>query len=234
MIRVILWDVDGTLLDFKKAERGSLQTCFKTFDLGPCPEDRVARYSALNDSFWKRLERGEITKAELLPGRFEVFFKQEGIVFDQYDAFNKAYQRQLGEQIFFLEHSRDLLAKLKQTGQVRQYAVTNGTKAAQDRKLEKSGLGVLFDRVFISEEVGAEKPSPAFFETVWKTIGPVPKDEVLIVGDSLTSDMKGGSQEGIVCAWYNPSGAPMPPELDLTYDLRSLWEVESIVLGSHM
>ena len=87
MIRVILWDVDGTLLNFPAAERQSLMDSFEKFGLGPCPEDRVARYSKLNASYWKRLEKGEITKAELLPGRFREFFQQEGIHSGHGDGF---------------------------------------------------------------------------------------------------------------------------------------------------
>ena len=97
MIRVLLWDVDNTLLDFPAAERRALQETFAQFRLGPCPEDRVERYAALNASYWRRLERGEITKAQLLPGRFQEFFQREGIACTDYDQVNAAYQCHLGD-----------------------------------------------------------------------------------------------------------------------------------------
>ena len=162
MIRVLLWDVDNTLLDFPAAERRALQETFAQFRLGPCPEDRVERYAALNASYWRRLERGEITKAQLLPGRFQEFFQREGIACTDYDQVNAAYQCHLGDTVVFLDQSYDLVRDLR--GRVKQYAVTNGTRTAQERKLARSGLGDLFDGVFISEVVGAEKPSLDFFQ----------------------------------------------------------------------
>ncbi|MDY3014439.1 MAG: hypothetical protein SOR61_04485 [Evtepia sp.] len=116
MIDVILWDIDGTLLDFPASERHALQQCFADFGLGPCPEDRVARYSVLNLSYWKRLERGEITKPQLLTQRFQEFFQSEGITPPDYAAFNAAYQYQLGETILFLDNGYDLVKEMKDRG----------------------------------------------------------------------------------------------------------------------
>ena len=113
MIRVLLWDVDNTLLDFPAAERRALQETFAQFRLGPCPEDRVERYAALNASYWRRLERGEITKAQLLPGRFQEFFQREGIACTDYDQVNAAYQCHLGDTVVFLDQSYDLVRDLR-------------------------------------------------------------------------------------------------------------------------
>ena len=227
MFDVILWDVDNTLLDFLAAERQSLMDAFAHFCLGPCPEDRVARYSKLNASYWKRLEKGEITKAELLPGRFREFFQQEGIVFDDPQAVSDFYQIRLGENAIPQDDSLTLVASLK--GRVRQYAVTNGTKVAQQRKLSGSGLDKLLDGVFISEEVGVEKPGIGFFQKVWETIGTYAPDEVMIVGDSLTSDIRGGNNAGIVTCWFNPQEAATPDGIRIDYEIRNLAEVITIL-----
>ena len=233
MIRTILWDVDNTLLDFKAAERVALQTCFARFGLGDCSDERIARYSELNTRWWKRLENGEVTKAQLLPGRFQEFFAAEGIPFTDYDAFNDSYQLLLGETVVFFDHGYELVRDLKEQG-LRQYAVTNGTLIAQRRKLRNSGLDKLFDGVFISEEVGAEKPSPDFFSTVLSAIGPCEKEELLLVGDSLTSDMRGGLWAGLPCCWYNPKGQPVPAGMEaIRYDIRNLNEVRDIVAEQH-
>lgn len=228
MIEVILWDIDGTLLDFPASERHALQQCFADFGLGPCPEDRVERYSVLNLSYWKRLERGEITKPQLLTQRFQEFFQSEGITPPDCAAFNAAYQYQLGETILFLDNGYDLVKEMKDRG-LRQYAVTNGALAAQSRKLKNSGLGELFDGVFISEEVGAEKPNPLFFQRVLENIGPVDKEDLLLVGDSLTSDMAGGCAAAIPCCWYNPAGEAKPQELDIRYTISHLSQLRDIV-----
>ena len=220
MIKVILWDVDGTLLDFKKAEYVAIKKCFEIFNLGECTDEMIARYSAINKKYWEKLERKEITKPEVLVNRFVDFFATENIETDCAKDFNKEYQVQLGETICFCDNSYELMKGLK--GKVKQYAVTNGTKLAQDRKLSKSGLVDLFDGIFISEVVGCEKPGIEFFEHVWEQIGFYEKDEVMIVGDSLTSDIQGGNNAGIVCCWYNPKGMKNESNLRIDYEIDDL------------
>lgn len=227
MIKVILWDIDGTLLDFKAAEREAISRCFARFGMGGCTGEQLARYSALNHSYWQRLERGEITRERLLVERFEEFFSQEGWDPSLAAQFNDQYQLELGETICFRDNSYGLIDRLR--GQVKQYAVTNGTRIAQDRKLEKSGLIHLFDGVFISEVVGAEKPSPLFFDRVFEAIGPYNRGEVLIVGDSLTSDMRGGLNAGILTCWYNPAGQPVPRDMELDYVIADLNQVTELL-----
>lgn len=227
MIKTILWDIDGTLLSFTKAEHAAIRTCFEIFGLGPCTEEMIERYSILNLSYWKRLERGEITKPRLLVERFEEFFKNEGVVCGDAAGFNAEYQVRLGDTICFNDEGYELVKTLK--GRVRQYAVTNGTKVAQDRKLERSGLGDLFDGVFISDVVGHEKPAVEFFHHVFANIPPCEKSEMLIVGDSLTSDMQGGVNAGIPTVWYNPEAAPNTTGVAVDYEIRDLREVLNIL-----
>lgn len=130
----------------------------------------------------------------------------------------------LGDQVFFNDNSKCLLERLK--GSVKQYAVTNGTYVAQKRKLEKSGLDVIFDDVFISDQIGFEKPDIRFFDHVWKQIGPHEKKDVLIVGDSLTSDMQGGNNAQIRCCWYNPKDKENNTNVKIDYLIHDLNEIE--------
>lgn len=227
MIKVILWDIDGTLLDFEKAEYQAIKKCFEIFHLGECTDDMIARYSMINRKYWERLERKEITKPEVLVGRFEEFFATENIITDCAADFNKEYQLRLGDTICFCDDSYELVKGLK--GRIKQYAVTNGTKVAQDKKLDKSGMIDLFDEVFISEEVGVEKPDVRFFEHIWDCIGQYKPEEVIIVGDSLTSDMQGGNNAGILCCWYNPKGLVNDKKLKIDYEIDNLQKILDII-----
>ena len=227
MIRVILWDIDGTLLSFKLAERAAIRACFERFGLGELTDGMLAEYSQINAKYWKRLELGELTKPLVLRGRFEEFFAAYGLDTGCVDDFNAEYQVRLGETVVFNDNARELVERLR--GRVKQYAVTNGTLVAQRGKLKNSGLDRLLDDVFISDVVGVEKPGKGFFDAVFSAIGPYEKDEVLIVGDSLTSDIRGGNNAGILCGWYNPDGLPMPEDVRVDYDIRDLNAVELIL-----
>lgn len=222
-IKVVLWDIDGTLLNFKAAEKVAIRKCFEICELGECTDEMLARYTEINHEYWKKLERGEMSKPDILVGRFREFFEVEGLDVSKAEAFNAEYQVRLGDTVCFEDHALDVILALK--GKVAQYAVTNGTKVAQTRKLANSGLDLLLDDVFISDVIGIEKPMQGFFDAVWAKIGTFEKDEVLIVGDSLTSDMQGGVNTGILTCWYNPNEATNDLGLSLDYEIKNLKEV---------
>ena len=173
MIDTILWDVDGTLLDFHAAEYAAVKSLFSEFGYGKCSDDMIARYSEINDSFWKRLERGEITKAQVLVGRFEQFFSEYGISTERVYEFNEKYQPRLGDTIVYCDDSYNIVKSLK--GKVRQYAVSNGTVAAQTKKMKLSGFGALLDGVFLSENMGSEKPNVGFLKRSLRKYSPLTK-----------------------------------------------------------
>ncbi len=232
MIRAVLWDVDGTLLDFLAAERAAVRTGFARHGLGECTDEMLRVYSRINVKFWEALERGEMTKPEILTGRFREFFSLYGIDPALADVFNAQYQVDLGDTVVFQPGALETVKALR--GRIPQYAVTNGTKIAQRRKLARSGLDTLLDGVFISEDLGVEKPSPGFFDRVFAVLGDIPREETLIVGDSLTSDIRGGINAGLRTAWYNPEGKPLPAGWRVDHDLRSVAEVPAILQAAAM
>ena len=223
----ILWDVDGTLLDFRAAEKAAVQALFREFSLGECTDEMVRRYSQINEVFWQRLERNELTKPQILVGRFEQFFSEIGISAALAPAFNDRYQLALGDTIVFRDDSLNIVRSLR--GRVKQYAVTNGTVTAQNKKLTASGLKDLLDGAFLSEGVGAEKPNMAFFDAVFDAIRPTDLSKVLIIGDSLTSDIRGGNNAGIRTCWYNPDHLSARPGYNIDYIISDLHEVQEII-----
>lgn len=227
MIKIVLWDIDNTLLDFHAAEREAIKTLFARFNLGECTDEMLQRYSKINRSYWERLERGEVTKPKVLVGRFEDFFASEGIDTSVAPEFNEAYQLSLGDTIVYRDDSLNIMKSLK--GKVKQYAVSNGTIVAQTKKLRLSGLGELFDGIYLSEDLGVEKPNVEFFDKVFAEIGPIRKDEVIIVGDSLTSDICGGNNVGILTCWYNPFKAELRGDYKVDYEITDLHAIYDIL-----
>ncbi len=227
MISTILWDVDGTLLDFIAAEKAAIKTLFGEFNLGQCSDEMIKRYSEINKTYWQRLERGEITKQEVLVGRFKEFFKSEGIDISVVEEFNYLYQLRLGDTIVYHDDSLEIIKSLQ--GRVRQYVVSNGTVEAQSKKLRLSGLGELVDGIFLSEHIGVEKPNIEFFDKVLEEIKPADRSSILIVGDSLTSDIQGGNNAGIVTCWYNPLGDKAPDKYRIDYEISDLHQIYEII-----
>lgn len=223
MINTILWDVDGTLLDFKAAESAAVKSLFSEFGMGDCTDEMVSRYSSINDSMWRKLERGEISKQEALVTRFEIFFKEAGADPGLAEAFNSKFQHRLGDTIVLKDNCLNIIRALR--GKVRQYVVSNGTVIAQSKKLRLSGIGELMDGVFLSEKLGAEKPDLAFFDRIFSEIGEASRSSTMIIGDSLTSDIQGGMNAGIRTCWYNPEGLPLPVGYRIDEQIRNLREV---------
>ena len=246
MIRAVLWDLDNTLLDFDVAEWEALSTDFREFGLGEFTKEMLQEYMVINRRRWQALERGEMEKQEVLEGRFREFFALLGMDTSIAAAFNDRYQVLLGETICFRDNSYELLAGYK--GKILQCMASNGTKKAHTGKLGNSGFDKIFDLKFISEEIGAEKPSVDFFTPCFaeidkwlkehesdlpysegKYLGPIKQDEMIIIGDSLTSDILGGNNAGIKCCWYNPKGLPLDRDVRIDYEIKNLQEIKEIL-----
>lgn len=225
MRSIILWDVDGTLMDFKRSEHESLKKALKALGYNASEAD-IELYSAINDSCWKRYENGEMTYDDIFYNRFAEFFSKIGISADIKKA-NEIYRNNLGEIFFLNEHALDICLSLK--GKVRQYIVTNGYAKTQEKKITASGLADAVDGIFISGLIGCPKPEKKFFDICFEKIGNVDPKRTIIIGDSLSSDMKGGENAGILTCWYNPSGEKNESGVKIDFEIRCLDEVYEIL-----
>lgn len=229
-IKILLWDIDGTVLNFKAAEKAAVCKGFLNMSLGECTDEMISVYSGINEKYWQLLEKGQLTKPEILVFRFRDFFQQYGIDPELAAPFNAQYQLDLGDTICFNDNADRLLPALSR--EYRMFAVTNGTAQAQHKKLTLSGLTDVFEACFISDEIGYEKPSIEYFDVVFteihKKVDFTP-DEVMIIGDSLTSDITGGISAGIRTCWYNPGWSENTAELPIDFEIHDLNEIRQIL-----
>ncbi len=224
----LLWDVDHTLLDFKRSENYALKKAFSSF--GRTIDDEIVElYSQINDKHWKRFELGEITKTEVLYGRFRELIRVMNIKNISLEALEERYQKELGNVYYYLDDSYQLCSELKK--HYKQYVISNGVGSTQHNKLNLSGLSSLMEGVFISEEVGAPKPEKAFFDACFKSIPNFNKDKALVIGDSLSSDIRGANNAGVDACWYHVPGATSGGYDDVTYqyEITNLWQLKDIL-----
>jgi len=223
----LFWDMDMTLLDFKRCEYTAIKRSFERFGR-TVGDDVVSLYSKINDSYWKRLELGQVTKKELLVGRFQTLL--DTLLMHDLDAakLQPVYQEELSRVAWLLDGAWVTVASCKGMG-YRQYVVTNGVASTQRSHLRLTKLDKLVDGEFISEEMGAEKPSAEFFDRVFASLNGVERADVLLIGDSLTSDMRGGKNAGIDTCWFNPGKKERDPQIPVTYEIHSLTNLLAIV-----
>ncbi|MDO5028149.1 MAG: HAD-IA family hydrolase [Bacillota bacterium] len=226
MIKYILWDIDGTLLDFSLAEARSIEASFEEFGLGKPSEELLENYRQINKSYWQRLERGELEKIQVLEGRFYDLFDLYKLDSSLVPDFNKSYQENLGRVAAFSPYGLEVVKDLK--GKYIQLAATNGTIVAQKGKLKRSGLDQLLDGIFISDLVGFEKPDPRFFQAILDEFPQSKLEEYIIVGDSLTSDIQLSKNCGFKNIFYNPKGLDLA-ESQVDYNISDLRQVKEII-----
>ena len=222
----LFFDLDDTILDFGAAEAAAYTRALELHGV-PFSEALVDRYRAVNVSWWEKLERGEVDREEMLVDRHRDFFAREGIDADP-AAFEADYRRLLGIGHWFVEGAEELLTWLHSRG-YRLFIASNGVADTQYSRIESAGIGPLFEDVFISETAGAHKPDPGYFRYCFDRIPGFDPDRALLIGDSLTSDVKGARAAGIACCWLNRRGKTAPPDLLPDYEITELSRLREIL-----
>lgn len=224
----ILFDADNTLLNFDKDEHQALVKTLKEYGV-PVTDENISTYVKINQGLWKQLEKGEITKPELKRVRYKLFFDAIGFRTET-DPFevNERYLSLLGEGGNTLDGAVELCEELKNEG-YDLYIVTNGVAATQAKRLKRSGLLPFFTDIFVSETVGYQKPRKEYFDYVLNAVNEKDKSRILLVGDSLTSDIKGAMNVQLDCVWLNISYSELPEEYSPTHIISSICDLRKII-----
>lgn len=231
--QTILLDADDTLLDFGKSERQALERTFSDHQL-PFTQEIDDRYQAINKKLWKQFEQNQIGKEALLNARFTLLFQEMGLS-SRPDldgaAFNREYLDHLGEGSFLLDQAEELCRRLYKMG-CRLYLATNGVSRAQYRRINGTPIAELFSALFVSEDTGYQKPMKEYFEAVLSKVPGFCPKRAIMVGDSLSSDIRGAVSAGLDSCWYNPRHLPNQSGVKPTYEISELLELEAIVSGT--
>ncbi len=225
MIRNVLFDLDDTLFDFHKAEKIALTKTLVHFGIDPT-EETLALYSTINAAHWKRLELGEISREEVKVGRYRELFKTIGVECDPVKA-TAYYESMLAIGHYFMPGAPELLGELYR--KYRLYIVSNGTAKVQEGRIGSSGIAKYMDGIFISQLLGANKPDKQFFDICFAEIPDFSLSETVIIGDSLSSDIKGGINAGITTVWFNPKGIENDNDIKPDYTIKELSEVPGLL-----
>nr|WP_106780686.1 YjjG family noncanonical pyrimidine nucleotidase [Lysinibacillus timonensis] len=226
--QTLLFDLDDTLLDFGQAENQALEKLFIELQI-PLTEDMKETYKMFNAGLWRAHEEGKIGREELVNTRFAIFFEHYGKKVDGIE-YERKYRSFLDEGHQLIDGALELIQTIYQKYNL--YIVTNGVVTTQERRLKDSRLAPYFRHVFVSEEVGYQKPKKEFFDYVFQHLGNVNLDKTLIIGDSLTSDIRGGKQAGIDTCWFNPHLKENQTGITPTYEIAKLEGLLTILNNS--
>ncbi|MGN7469310.1 YjjG family noncanonical pyrimidine nucleotidase [Brevibacillus sp. SAFN-007a] len=222
---VIFFDLDDTLMDFGLSEKKALAQTFRAFGWTEGLPDHEAAYREINKGLWRELEQGSMTLAELGVERFKRLFTNYRLSADA-EAWNRQYLANLGQEAHLLPGAVDVCRRL---ANCRLAVLTNGFTEVQTSRIQSSLLQHTFEQIITSQEAGFQKPDPRIFEYAFSRMGLTDRAKVLMVGDSLTSDIQGGYRYGVDTCWYNPQGKPNDLGIAPTYEIRDLTTLPEVV-----
>ena len=225
-MKALLIDIDGTLLDYRQSEALGISAIMEHYGVTPTPE-LAAHYHDVNQSFWEKYEKGEITRAQINEGRYPAFFGELGVEVDP-EVCEEIYQDFVNNRLVPVEGAEDMLRYL--SGKYLLYAASNGYSDKQRERLRKAGMISYFTDIFVSQETGSQKPQKEFFDYCFARMpAGLKRDEVMIIGDGLTSDMRGGNNAGVHTCWLNAYGEVNHAGVSIDVEIHSLAEIRNFL-----
>lgn len=221
----LLFDADNTLFDFDAAERSAHAVLCQRHGLA-LSEESYQLYHRCNAQLWHDFDRGLCTKEFLLVERFRRYLALTGERADP-EELNREHALALGGSAVLLPGALELCRALYPCHEL--YILTNAVASVQRARFARSEIAPYFRDVFISESIGAGKPSPAYYRHVFQAVPGLRPDNCLVIGDSLSSDIQGANNAGLPCCWFNPKGLSRPEGLRIDHEVRTLGEILSIV-----
>ena len=225
MFEILFLDLDDTILDFHKAERIAIAKTIRDFGVEPT-EEILQRYHVINKWHWEQLELGKLTRGEVLENRFSVLFSELGVDVDT-TACARAYEKNLSIGHYFLPGAEEAVDSLSK--KYRLFLASNGTASVQKGRMTSANLYRFFEKVFVSQEIGHNKPSKAYFDACFAQIPGFDPRKAIIVGDSLTSDILGGKNAGIATCWVNPQHLPGREDIRPDDEIEALSQLEGLL-----
>ena len=225
MMEFLFLDLDDTILDFRQAEHTAITRTLSVFGIDPTPEITEA-YRRINLRCWKELERGTLTREDLKRVRFEKLFQQFEVEADV-QVVSDTYMEFLGQGHWFLPGAEEAVERLSK--KYRLFLASNGTASVQKGRMTSANLYRFFEQCFVSEELGAAKPSKAFFDAAFARIEGFDPAKAMMVGDSLSSDILGGINAGIRTCWVNTNHYPPKPEIRPDFEIPALADLEALL-----
>ena len=222
MIKYLLFDADDTLFDFEKCETTAFAVTCKQYNLD---NSIYNDYYEINKTLWKMFDSGEITKEKLVVERYIKLFALHEITASPID-FNRDYLANLGKCDYLFDGAEQICKDLHTKYDM--YIITNGVESTQTARFNSSPIHDYFRDIFISEKIGYQKPRKEYFDYVVNHTG-INRDETLIIGDSLSSDIVGGNNAAIRTCWYNPAHKINTADCKCDYIIHDLNELRGIL-----
>jgi len=221
----LLFDADNTIWDFNASQVHAFEQSFHDFGI-PYQDAYLEVYKEINHRCWRQFEQGLISQDKLRTLRMELLFTKLGFEED-FEIFTQSYQNNLCKTDFMVDEAYGLLDTLQ--GSFELILITNGLKEIQRARIQNTGIDKYFKTIVISDEIGVAKPQAGFFDYTFEQINHPNKEEVLVIGDTLGSDIKGGKDYGLDTCWYNPHQKEVDKEIEATYNIQKLVDILSIV-----